>query len=180
MKKRTVAESTASLWFSTAVWRGALCALTGTALLLATLHSSPRLRFGFLNFSLPFLDPHFPRDKWPGMISRSSQLIGYSALNCFQLTFLIDVFRGQINDSDLWPRIAVSGSRAGFPTLYSHQWFFDFSILRITGWAWGMLGVPPVVSDTATLKWCSEIYTSKKFPEEAHASLDIRLGEAVA
>lgn len=45
---------------------GTLCTLTGTVLLLATLHSSPWVRFGFLNFSLPFLEPHFPRDSGQG------------------------------------------------------------------------------------------------------------------
>ena len=45
---------------------GTLCTLTGTALLLATLHSSPWVLFGFLNFSLPFLEPHFPRDNGQG------------------------------------------------------------------------------------------------------------------
>lgn len=41
---------------------GTLCTLTGTALLLATLHLSPWVRFSFLNLFLPFLEPHFPRD----------------------------------------------------------------------------------------------------------------------
>lgn len=173
---KQMVESTASLWFSTAVW--SWCTVYSHGASNLTLVSSGTFRFSELFPTL--LRTSLPQRQWPGMISRSSQLIGYSALNCFQLTFLIDVFRGQINDSDLWPSIAVSGSRVGFPTLYSHQWFFDFSVLRITGWAWGMLGVPPVVSDTATLKWRSEIYTSKKFPEEVHACLDIRLRETVA
>ena len=129
-------EGTDNLWFSTPVWRwhivyphrgsslaSILILVSFVCLFFWTLHPSWYLS------SLETVD----KDECSSLFF--SQLIGYLNLNYFWLTCLLDVFRGQINNSCICPSKCFSRGQTGFPTLHLHQCFSTFSILRLTGWA---------------------------------------------